>query len=207
MTRLLFATLALLSIVFLSYAAHRFTRFPLDLEFAQWLQGLHSLPLTAVMRAVSFLGSEWVSMLTVLGGTLALWLMRFRLEAIFVALLNCIGYGLSLLLKVLVQRPRPSGELLSILDVTNRQSFPSGHAFYAIIFFGFLFYIASTLVRNRAARLVLQIFLGGLVLLIGLSRVYLGAHWPSDVAGAYFIGGILLVFFLIGLEAFRERGT
>ncbi|MCH8103014.1 MAG: phosphatase PAP2 family protein [Chloroflexi bacterium] len=72
-------------------------------------------------------------------------------------------------------------------------SFPSGHAFLAITFFGAMFYLAPRLCGPGAKFVLsLRLFLAAMILGIGLSRIYLGAHWLSDVIGGFVIGGLVL---------------
>ena len=70
--------------------------------------------------------------------------------------------------------------------------FPSGHAMFSIMVLGLLAYFIFINVKNHILRTVILIGLVALILLIGVSRVYLGVHWPSDVVGGYIIGGALL---------------
>ncbi len=113
--------------------------------------------------------------------------------------------GLILLLfKSFFQRSRPD-EIYALL-VEHSHSFPSGHATLSVVFYGL---IAYGLIRqtNKRARKEL-IGLGAILLIftIGLSRVYLGVHWTSDVIGGWYLGSALLVF-IITLFKERERSV
>jgi undecaprenyl-diphosphatase len=85
--------------------------------------------------------------------------------------------------------------------------FPSGHAMEAVIMYGMLAYFGVLTVQSRRARVA--IVLGGLflVLLIGFSRIYIGAHYVSDMVGGYAAGGALLSAFIICTEMIRRRNT
>ena len=99
---------------------------------------------------------------------------------------------LSVVVKGLVDRPRPSASLVDVAHQLGDPSFPSGHVLGATLFYGFLIYCAESAISNKRARRLVQ---GGLVMVIalmGYARVELGAHWPTDVLGGYAIGLLIL---------------
>lgn len=89
-------------------------------------------------------------------------------------------------LKIIIARPRP--DLISHLTEVNGFSFPSGHAFMAVSFYGFLAYLVFRGNYKRKNGMVM--FLVSLISLIGFSRVYLGVHWPTDILGSFILGAI-----------------
>jgi len=95
---------------------------------------------------------------------------------------------------MLINRPRPAKDLLRIIEVTKQQSFPSGHTLFYTVFFGFLFFLSWTRLPRSFWRVLLLALTGALILLIGPSRMYLGAHWLSDVIAAHLLGLIILAF-------------
>jgi membrane-associated phospholipid phosphatase len=100
---------------------------------------------------------------------------------------------LNRLTKLIVARPRPTAGLVHILQHEKTESFPSGHVTFFVCYFGFLFFIAyARLPRGSFARRAALIICSLPILLIGLSRIYLGAHWPSDTLGAYLFAGLWL---------------
>ena len=99
-------------------------------------------------------------------------------------------------LKLLVDRPRPTEDLVIIWRDSAGLGFPSGHAYTAMVLFGLLYYLAPIIVRWKRAVLLLRLSSLMLILLIGISRVYLGAHWPSDVLGGFLVGGIILTLLI-----------
>lgn len=115
--------------------------------------------------------------------------LKSKKEYILPFLTTVLGAEISgQILKILFHRARPAGGL----EIENTFSFPSGHALIAAAFYGFLIYYFR---QNAKSRLEKNIYLATglfLILLIGLSRLYLGAHFFSDVIGGYIIGAIWL---------------
>ena len=107
---------------------------------------------------------------------------------------------LNALVKHLIKRPRPANELVKVVRVINEPSFPSGHVMHYTNFFGLLIYLLATNWRPGRLRNILITICTTLILCIGPSRVYLGAHWPSDVMAGYLYGGLwfggLMVLYL-----------
>ena len=96
-----------------------------------------------------------------------------------------------------MDRPRPEYYLLD--TVPSGLSFPSGHSLLAVMMGGVLIYLVGLWVRPLLLRRAIQTGLILLVIAMGVSRVYLGVHWPSDVIGAY-VFGVMALLGLIGLR-------
>lgn len=112
------------------------------------------------------------------------------------------------MLKLLISRQRPTRDLIPVYRDTVTQSFPSGHVTFYVCFFGFLFFVAYALLPRGSIVRRLALTLTALpVLLVGLSRIYLGAHWPSDTLGAYLWSGVWLAFSLAMYRRWKERRT
>ncbi len=99
----------------------------------------------------------------------------------------------NVLIKSVVARPRPVDTVVQVLQSVTGNSFPSGHVMFYTLFFGFLFFLVTLRVPRSWLKTTLLVLLGSFVLLIGPSRIYLGAHWLSDVLAAYLIGMVLLL--------------
>jgi undecaprenyl-diphosphatase len=120
---------------------------------------------------------------------------------------NLAGAGLlNWLLKFSFARVRPA----SFFDypLPGSPSFPSGHALYAASVFGGLAVLVTARIRHPLLRLAIWFVAIALILLVGLSRVYLGVHYPSDVLAGYAIGVIWVTAVAIGdrLARHRRRG-
>ena len=185
--------LAILAAV-LCICAHWEPRFPGDLRLTHLVQSIDSKALDSIMEWVSFLTGGWQAPVLIVAGSLVIWRCLGKWEAGLV-LMTWLSSPISSGLKLIVGRPRPTPDLVRVFQDEPGNSFPSGHAFFAIVFWGLLAYLALTRLQRRSRRVL--VFSGSLamILLIGASRVYLGAHWPSDVLGGYVLGAL----FLIGL--------
>lgn len=100
---------------------------------------------------------------------------------------------LNIILKNIVERPRPEGYRL--IDETG-YSFPSGHSMVNSAFYGLIIYFIWKNVKNEKIRNLSCIALGILIVLIGISRIYLGVHYSSDVIGGFTISVVYLIAFI-----------
>jgi len=154
----------------------------LDVQIATWLQGSGTPGLTAFLLVVSLLHTHPV----VLGIALALaFVFHGRGEAYWVRVtvlaIPC-GLALNALLKEVVRRPRPVYEFpLVTLDTF---SFPSGHTAAATLLYGVLGAYLVQRARRRGARAAIAAGAAALIALVGFSRMYLGAHYLTDVVAA-----------------------
>lgn len=105
----------------------------------------------------------------------------------------CIITGLNVLLKQIVQRPRPTE--YRIITETG-YSFPSGHSMISMAFYGFLIYLIYKYVQNKYLKIGLIAFLSILIISIGISRIYLGVHYTSDVMAGFCIAISYLVLYI-----------
>ncbi|HEY2804456.1 MAG TPA: phosphatase PAP2 family protein [Gemmatimonadales bacterium] len=97
------------------------------------------------------------------------------------------GWGANLVLKEFLHRVRPQ-DVSPRLTAAGWYSYPSGHAMMAILVFGFGAWLLAPSVASRGWRAVLLVVAALLTIGVGISRIYLGAHWPSDVLGAWLAG-------------------
>jgi undecaprenyl-diphosphatase len=172
--------------------ASQFNYFPIDLSITRGVQTINAAWFSNLMWAVSYLG--FAPQVYVLVGAIVvlLFAVGLRWEAI-PALVAALGAtGLGALIKLLVNRPRPGTDLVHVVQQLNDPSFPSGHVLLYTAFLGFLMFLAYTLLKPSLTRTITLVILGSLVALIGVSRIYLGAHWASDVTGAYLLGSVWL---------------
>ncbi len=175
----------------LCICAHYEQRFPGDLRLALLVQSIHSQTLDSLMEWVSYLTGDWRAPVLAIAGSVATWLCLGKREAILV-LMTWLSSLISSGLKLIVGRPRPTADLVAVFQAEPGNSFPSGHAFFAIVFWGLLAYFALTRLQRRGLRILTLSGFAAIIIWIGVSRVYLGAHWPSDVIGGYITGTLFL---------------
>ncbi|MBS7578108.1 MULTISPECIES: phosphatase PAP2 family protein [unclassified Enterococcus] len=95
------------------------------------------------------------------------------------------------LFKLVYNRERP---LLEHLVNESSNSFPSGHSATAIVFFGSIALISWQILKNRTLKITISIIAALIIILVGVSRIYLGVHYPSDVLAGFLLGGAWLNF-------------
>ncbi len=117
---------------------------------------------------------------------------------------NLVGIvALNYALKEIVQRPRPEG--FRLIAETG-YSFPSGHSMVAVAFYGFLIWLIIRFEEDRLQRWIWSLALFFVVIMIGISRVYLGVHYFSDVVAGYCVAAVwLVVFTRIIVPAFQPE--
>jgi undecaprenyl-diphosphatase len=171
-----------------------------DLRITRLIQRFDDPYFHWLMVAVSwpgYFGRQWVVALCV-----AALLLRFTHKVEAACLLISLGsiWLLTNAIKFIVERPRPSPDMVHVYYYPATCSFPSGHVTSYMALYGFLFYLTYTMMRSSPLRSALLIILGALTGLVGLSRVYLGAHWASDVFVGYCLG-----FFWLALTIYFYR--
>jgi undecaprenyl-diphosphatase len=154
------------------------------------------------VEAVTFLASR--NFITVAGLLLINWLLLLRRHRWYSLLVPVVALGsitLNLVLKQFYNRPRP---LLPLVSASGL-SFPSGHAMISASFYGLLVYLVQTHVRPRRLRWLLTGLLVGIILLIGITRVYLRVHYATDVLAGFTAGLVWLVVAIPVLKQIENR--
>ena len=187
--------LCTIAIALLAVQAHQASALPGDIFIARHLQSIDSSVFDALMRAVSRMGFFAPSAIILCLFALGCWSTRKPVETVFI-LLTATGEGVNEVIKDVVTRPRPSPDAIRVFERLHDYSFPSGHVIHYVVFYGFLFFLFWTLLPGSWPRTFALFLTAALVLLIGPSRIYVGDHWPSDVLGAYLLGGLWLAFLI-----------
>jgi len=182
-----------------------------DLSVARRIQNLNNPLFLDLMAFVSLFGA--VPYLLIPFSLMAFWLLRrgSRPEALFLPLVF-VAPIVSEISKTVIARPRPTEGLVALSGNFPGFSFPSGHVLFYTLFFGFVAFLSLSL-PNMKPQLRPILFTASflVIILVGISRIYLGAHWPTDVIAGYLVGfallEILVVLYLkeIYLPKVREK--
>ena len=166
--------------------------FAIDLQITRAVQLIDFPSFALFMRLISWPGFN--PQVMIIAGLIILSLYAFGLhwEAVMALIAAVLTTAINLLVKDLIQRPRPLPGQVTVFAALTSYSFPSGHVMFYLGFFGFIGFLAFSLLKPSIKRTLLLVFFGGLVVLIGLSRIYLGEHWASDVLGSYLLGCLTL---------------
>jgi len=167
----------------------------------RWLGAHRTAPVSAFMLEVTALGTGSVVTMIVGVAALFLWLNQHKHSALLLLIATFGGIILNNLLKIGFTRPRPS--VIPWATTALSYSFPSGHAMSATIVYSTVAYLAARLQRRRASRVAIMVLASIIILLICSSRLYLGVHYPSDVAAGIVIGLAWTGFCMATLEAIQ----
>ncbi len=144
---------------------------------------------------VTLFGDAMVVIVAAVVVTTVLWKKRERLFAIGIWLALVPSEAVTFFGKIFFHRPRPAFEAIT----ENSFSFPSGHATSVVAFYGFLLYLYLRKQKSQKARLVAILSFVTLIILVDLSRLYLGVHYLSDVLAGNIVGfvGVLCAIMFV----------
>jgi membrane-associated phospholipid phosphatase len=155
------------------------------------------------MANITHLGAQWayiiLSVLLFVYFYIRKRNLLFALEALLVLI---VAGGLSFWLKDLIDRPRPDS--INALHIST-QSFPSGHSMSSLAFYGFLIHLTWRIYNSQLKKIIYTLILLIIILSIGISRIYLLVHYPSDVLSGFAAGGICLIIFILFFSYLRLR--
>ncbi len=167
--------------------------FPIDLQVTLGIQTITNPIFAQLMNWISWPGFPPQTFVIPAVIVVLLWGLGLHWESIAALVAAVSSSAVGGVIKSLIQRPRPAANLVHVFRILNSYSFPSGHVLFYVVFFGFLFFLAFALLKPSPLRTLLLVFFGLMILLVGISRIYLGQHWASDVVGAYLLGSVTLV--------------
>jgi membrane-associated phospholipid phosphatase len=163
-----------------------------DLRITNFVQRINLPGFEKLMILLTALGNGWTPYLLVICTSILLRLKKHKSAALICLVGVSASSAVNQLMKIIVNRPRPSSELIHVFFDVRHKSFPSGHTIFFVAFFGFLLFLTYVYRKRPLYRWGMFLLFGGMIALIGLSRIYLGAHWSSDVIGGYLTGSLWL---------------
>lgn len=176
------------------------TLFYLDFKIQRLVEGVISPDTTRFMVDITNIGGVYLT--AIIACAMALYLLYRRHWWELFTLFLVVGFGGSLLviLKLFFHRPRPMPQMV----VAHGYSFPSAHSFAAMLVYGFLIYTTWKFIKSKALRFIIFSLSVLLIILVGISRVYLNVHWLTDVLGGYAAGFAWLTFSIIMVNTIKQ---
>lgn len=171
-----------------------------DLAVRNWVHQYSSPALTRAAKFMSFVGSEVLGAAFVIS-LLAFAYLRWRRAAVWLTVTMAGALVLDLSLKYAFHRARPDP---FFVPVPHTYSFPSGHALFSVCFYGVLAGLLADRINSLLLRICIWTVAVVLVIAIGLSRIYLGVHYPTDVLGGY-LAAAVWVSSMIVFDRMRAR--
>lgn len=190
-TYYIYASFALLLFVALGYMVKFYpealTGF--DSNIQTWVRGDLPAELTRFFKTITILGNTPVQVIIAIVAVILLYLRQYKAEAIFVSASGLLSSILIVSLKYIYQRQRPS---ITHLVHASGYSFPSGHSLGTFMILGAIAIVLAQRLAKKEFKIAVYGITGLLIVLVGLSRIYVGVHYPTDV-----LAGFTLAFGLL----------
>jgi undecaprenyl-diphosphatase len=194
---------SLFGFIILSYLVQAEHLVVFDRVVIDLVQGLEADGLTAAMKFFTYIGSlKFIVILTVPIFLFLFYLLRHRLEILIFLAVVYMTPILNRLLKLYFHRERPD---FNMLIEIGGYSFPSGHAMNAFSFYSILAFLLWRHVPTRPGRIAVIIFSSLMIFAIGISRVYLGVHYPSDIIGGFLASGLWVAAVIWFFQRYKEK--
>ncbi len=188
------AILLLLSFTLLAFLVANNPINEFDISISRFVQQFRNPALDQLMIWISAFGNLVVAFVAMVITSLLFYIFKYKREALFIMAISFTGL-ITLSLKFLFSRPRPTDQYVVLIESYQNHSFPSGHTLSYVVFFGFLIVLMQQLksipvyLRNIISLVAYFMFVVG-----PLSRIYLGAHWFTDIIGGLLIGFLYLLY-------------
>lgn len=157
-----------------------------DSSIYNFLINLRSKPMDTFMKTITKFGNT-MSVIIIL----AIFVFILKKDDGYLLVMNTICVvSANQVLKHIIRRPRP--DHLRLVKEKGF-SFPSGHSMVSIALYGILIYIVNKNIKNKTLKIILISLLSLLILFIGLSRIYVGVHYPSDVLSGYILATVITI--------------
>ena len=178
-------SLCITMFLIITFFVIKYDNLVIDQSIYNFFYNFSSSQATVIFLIITFLASkEFIILMCLI--FILISLIKRKYQTSFLIILNIV---ISLLLnqtfKAIIRRERPF-ELMLVNE--SGYSFPSGHSMTALIFYGYFIYLTWESNLKKISKILITILNIILILLVGISRIYLGVHYPTDVIGAYFLG-------------------
>ena len=180
-----------------TFLATDISHFPGEQSFTLWLLSIETSWLDEVMRAISVPGFQATAIPIIVVTLAFLFIRGRRRESALVLLAILLAGGVIALVKEIVSRPRPMLDGLDAISGLGGSSFPSGHVTHYVVFLGTLVFVMTWRMKPCLRRHLIHGVLAVALMAVGISRVYLGAHWLGDVVAGYAFG-VAVVAVVVG---------
>ena len=157
-----------------------------DTAVRGWVHQFSSPWLTRAAKAASFIGAD-ILVAALIACLLVFAILRWRRAALWLTITMAGALVLNMSLKDAFHRQRPTPFFISL---PHTYSFPSGHALFSFCFYGVLAGLLADRIQSLTARICIWAVAAVLIVAIGLSRIYLGVHYPTDVLGGYLAAAV-----------------
>lgn len=170
-----------------------------DSSIYETLMGFRCSFLDILFKTITWFGNP----ITIIG-LVVIFIVIFRNKDSLLLTISALdSVILNSIIKHVVKRDRPN--ILRLVSESG-YSFPSGHAMISVCVYGFLFYLAMVRIKNKYLRWVSCLILGFLIFGIGISRVYVGVHYASDIIAGYALAGIEIILLIQCEDLIKLRG-
>ncbi|WP_226643738.1 phosphatase PAP2 family protein [Mesobacillus subterraneus] len=194
---------SLLCFIMMSYLVQADHLVIFDKTVIDMVQGHEAGVLTAAMKFFTYIGSTRLMIILTIPIFLFLFfVLRLRGEILIFLAVVYITPILNRLLKLYFLRARP--DFHRLIEIGG-YSFPSGHAMNAFSFYSILAFLLWRHVPTRPGRIVVILFSSLMIFAIGISRIYLGVHYPSDIIGGFLASGLWVAAVIWFFQRYIER--
>lgn len=191
-----YIVLALAGSAVLSLLAFQTPFLPFDPPITLALQSYNPAWFSTLMTITSWPGYVPQAAVLLVVIVAVIYFLGYRWEAVMALISAVSAEALDVIVKTLVHQPRPKPDLVHVVRILKTYSFPSGHVMFFMGFYAFLWVLSYKVLRPSLLRAFLLVLFGAMVSLVGISRIYLGEHWFSDVLGAYVLGSVVLLLMI-----------
>lgn len=166
----------------------------MDIKIYDFIISFKSEFNTYFFKIITFLCSiKFIVLMCII--SILLTLIKKDKSYLLIILVTLASSVVNLIIKNIIRRDRP--DKINWLITESNFSFPSGHSMMATVFYGFLTYLLYRSNLNKSVKIIILIMMLFLILLIGISRIYLGVHYTSDVIGGFLWGITLLILIIV----------